>query len=140
MSSPHTASETPPLNPSPAAAAAAKKAAIGWHALAGLVALGIGAAGANKLLQAEEARAAFEGMGLPGWAAYVTGAVEVVSAVLLIVPRVRGWGAALVTATMIGALATHALQAHALSQWVPALVFLALAGLLTWRAWVSRRG
>jgi putative oxidoreductase len=51
----------------------------------------------------------FEAIGIGQWFRYVTGAIEVVSAVALLVPSVAPFGAAVLVATMIGAVATHLL-------------------------------
>jgi putative oxidoreductase len=49
----------------------------------------------------------FDKIGLGQWFRYVTGGIEVTSAVLLLVPRLTPVGAALLVCTMIGAVATH---------------------------------
>src|SRR5579862_3681742 len=50
----------------------------------------------------------FEKIGFGQWFRYVTGGIEVTSAVLLLVPRLTPVGAALLVCTMIGAVSTHA--------------------------------
>jgi putative oxidoreductase len=64
-------------------------------------------AGATKLAGAEVHVAMFEKIGLGQWLRYFTGSLEVISAVLLLLPKTAGIGAALLTATMAGAVATH---------------------------------
>jgi putative oxidoreductase len=49
----------------------------------------------------------FEGIGLGQWFRYVTGSLEVLGAVLLLVPRLSGLGALLLAGVMLGAVATH---------------------------------
>ena len=46
----------------------------------------------------------FDAIGLGQWFRYLTGLIEVGGAVLLWVPRRQAWGAALLGATMIGAV------------------------------------
>jgi putative oxidoreductase len=46
-------------------------------------------------------------IGLGQWFRYVTGTIEVVSAVLLLIPSVAAYGAAALAVTMVGAIATH---------------------------------
>jgi len=53
--------------------------------------------------------ALFDAIGIGQWFRYVTGAIEVVSAVALLVPSLAPFGAAALVATMIGAVATHLL-------------------------------
>jgi len=64
-------------------------------------------AGATKLAGAEMHVAMFEKIGLGQWLRYFTGSVEVICAVLLLLPKTAGIGAALLAATMAGAVATH---------------------------------
>ena len=64
-------------------------------------------AGGTKLAGAEIHVAMFEKIGFGQWLRYFTGSLEVISAVLLLLPKTAGIGAALLTATMAGAVATH---------------------------------
>ena len=64
-------------------------------------------AGGTKLAGAEMHVAMFEKIGLGQWLRYFTGSVEVICAVLLLLPKTAGIGAALLAATMAGAVATH---------------------------------
>ena len=65
------------------------------------------AAGIAKLLGAEMMVATFEAIGVGQWFRYVTGAIEVASAVLLFVPGKQVYGAGLLVCTMIGAVVAH---------------------------------
>jgi putative oxidoreductase len=49
----------------------------------------------------------FEAIGIGQWFRYVTGTVEVVSALALLVPSLAPFGAALLVPTMAAAVATH---------------------------------
>ena len=64
-------------------------------------------AGGTKLAGAKNAVEGFEHLRLPQWFRIVTGVIEVAAAVLVIIPKTRFWGAALIVCTMIGATATH---------------------------------
>jgi putative oxidoreductase len=64
-------------------------------------------AGGTKLAGAEMHVATFEKIGLGQWFRYFTGGLEVICAVLLLLPKTAGIGAALLAATMVGAVATH---------------------------------
>jgi putative oxidoreductase len=46
-------------------------------------------------------------IGLGQWFRYLTGGIEVVSAVLLLIPSLAAYGAAALAITMVGAVATH---------------------------------
>jgi uncharacterized membrane protein YphA (DoxX/SURF4 family) len=63
--------------------------------------------GALKLASAPAMVAVFDGVGLGQWFRYVTGALEVLGAAALLVPRLAGAGALLLAAVMVGAVTTH---------------------------------
>jgi uncharacterized membrane protein YphA (DoxX/SURF4 family) len=86
--------------------------------------------GATKLAGAEMMVKQFEALGLGQWFRYLTGALEVVAAVLLIVPRWSGLGALLLIPIMLGAAVAH-LVVFKNSPAAP-LVFLALAAVVAW--------
>jgi putative oxidoreductase len=46
-------------------------------------------------------------IGLGQWFRYLTGTIEVVAAVLLLIPSVAAYGAAVLAVTMVGAILTH---------------------------------
>jgi putative oxidoreductase len=64
-------------------------------------------AGGMKLAGAPEMVALFDAIGVGQWFRYVTGAIEVTSAVALLVPSLAVFGALLLVPTMVGAIATH---------------------------------
>jgi len=77
---------------------------LGLKIIAGLAFL---AAGIAKLMGAAMMVATFDAIGVGQWFRYVTGIIEVGSAILLFVPGKQAWGAALLTCTMIGASLAH---------------------------------
>ena len=89
------------------------------------------AAGGAKLMGVEQMVATFEQLGFGQWFRYVTGLIEVGSAVLLFVPGMTGVAAALLVCTMIGAVITHLVFIGGSA--VPALVLLAASGFLLYR-------
>lgn len=50
----------------------------------------------------------FQRWGYPGWLRLVVGLAELVSAALLLIPRLAGYGASVFAIIMVGALLTHA--------------------------------
>jgi uncharacterized membrane protein YphA (DoxX/SURF4 family) len=72
-------------------------------ALAGMFLL----SGGLKLTGTPELVALFDAIGIGQWFRYVTGSIEVVSAVALLVPSWAAFGALLLIPTMVGAVATH---------------------------------
>lgn len=64
-------------------------------------------AGFTKLAGAEIQIAAFEKIGLGQWFRYLTGGLEIVCAILLLIPKATAIGAAMLAATMAGAIITH---------------------------------
>ena len=72
-------------------------------ALAGMLIL----AGGLKLAGVPVMVALFDAIGIGQWFRYVTGSIEVVSAVALLVPSWAAFGALLLIPTMVGAVFTH---------------------------------
>ena len=65
------------------------------------------AAGVAKLYGAEMMVGTFDTIGVGQWFRYLTGAIEVVAAVLLFVPGKQVFGAGLLVCTMVGAVLAH---------------------------------
>jgi len=86
-----------------------KAKTIGTWALTILLALAFLGAGGMKLSGAEEMAANFATWGLPAWSMYAIGALEVLAAITLLIPRIAPVGAFLLMSTMIGAALTHIL-------------------------------
>jgi uncharacterized membrane protein YphA (DoxX/SURF4 family) len=66
-------------------------------------------AGGSKLAGAVAMVALFDAVGVGQWFRYLTGGIEVASAVALLVPSLAAFGAVVLVATMVGAIATHLL-------------------------------
>jgi putative oxidoreductase len=98
-------------------------------ALAGMFLL----AGGSKLLGAAAMVALFDAIGIGQWFRYVTGLIEVGSAIALLVPSFAVYGALALMATMIGAVGTHLFIVGG-SPAVPAILLLGSAGV----AWTRR--
>ena len=93
---------------------------IGAWTLQGVIAAAFLAAGAAKLVGVPFMVDLFAQIGIGQWFRVVTGVVEVVGAVALLVPGLASLGALWLGGTMIGAVATHLLVLHASP--VPAIV------------------
>ena len=90
-------------------------------------------AGVSKLAGAAAMVQTFDAIGLGQWFRYLTGGIEAVSAVLLLVPSLAFFGAVVLIPTMIGAIITHVFVVG--GNPVPAAVLLlATAGI----AWARR--
>src|ERR1700756_3769188 len=70
----------------------------------------------------------FDKIGIGQWFRYLTGGIEVASAILLLLPRLTPVGAALLVCTMLGAVLTHLLSIGGSP--VPALVLACFAALI----------
>src|SRR5512139_4104762 len=90
--------------------------------------------GGAKLLGVPMMVATFEHIGLGQWLRHVTGGIEVLSALALLVPAAAFYGALAVVATMIGAIAAHVFVMGGSA--APAAAVLAAA---TGIAWGRRR-
>lgn len=101
------------------------------HGVSALLTLAFLLTGGSKLMGAEMHVQNFQIWGYPGWFMYVTGTVEVLGAILVIIPKTRFYGAALLVATMIGAIITH-IQAGQIPIIPVPLVLLLLAGFVAW--------
>jgi putative oxidoreductase len=66
-------------------------------------------AGGNKLTGNPQMVGLFEAIGIGQWFRYLTGGLEIIGAVLLLIPALSGLGGLLLTAVMLGAVATHLL-------------------------------
>jgi len=87
-------------------------------------------AGYAKLSGAPEMVGLFNAIGVGQWFRYVTGAIEVSSAVLLLFPSLAGVGALLLVPTMTGALLTHAFIVG--GNFVPALALFVAASIIAY--------
>ena len=73
-----------------------------------LLTLAFGAAGIAKLMGVEMMVQTFDAVGFGQWFRYVTGIIELGSAIVLWVPGLTAYAAGLLTCTMAGALVAHA--------------------------------
>lgn len=64
-------------------------------------------AGAPKLTGAEQAVQSFEMIGVGQWFRYLTGVLEVVGAIMLLIPATAAFGALLLAVVMVGAVIVH---------------------------------
>ena len=85
---------------------------IGAWTVQGIVAAAFLAAGVAKLAGAPFMVETFEQIGAGQWFRIVTGVVEVVGAIALLVPGLASVGALWLGGTMVGAVATHLFVLH----------------------------
>ena len=72
----------------------------------------------------------FDAIGFGQWLRYVTGSLEVVGAVLLLIPRLSGLGALLLVGAMLGAVATHLFVV--VGSPLGAIILLIVTGIIAW--------
>ncbi len=87
-------------------------------------------AGSSKLRGVPQMVEAFGALGLGQWFRYFTGGLEVVCAILLLVPGLAGVGALLLAATMLCAVIAHLTVLPGTP--LPALVLLVLVAFVAW--------
>jgi putative oxidoreductase len=107
-----------------------KASNIALWTLQGLVALAFLAAGSGKLLGSADMIALFDAVGIGQWFRYVTGLLEVLGAILLIVPGKAAFGAVLLACVMAGAVVAHLTVLHTAA--TAPLVLFALTALTAW--------
>jgi putative oxidoreductase len=72
----------------------------------------------------------FDAVGIGQWFRYLTGAIEIVSGLLLLIPALAFCGAAVLAATMVGAVFTHLFIVGGSA--APAAVLLAATAGIAW--------
>src|SRR5258705_10578031 len=72
----------------------------------------------------------FDAIGFGQWFRYLTGSLEVLGAVLLLIPRLSGLGASLLVGAMLGAVATHLFVVGGSA--LPATILLIVTGVTAW--------
>jgi putative oxidoreductase len=107
-----------------------KASNIAFWTLQVLAALAFLAAGLGKLLGSADMIALFNAVGIGQWFRYVTGVLEVLGAVLLIVPSKTAVGAVLLACVMAGAVVAHLTVLHTAAT-APVVLF-ALTALIAW--------
>jgi uncharacterized membrane protein YphA (DoxX/SURF4 family) len=98
--------------------------------LQGLLAAAFLVAGTTKLASSQMQVTFFEKIGLGQWFRYFTGGLEVIAAILVLVPRTAVVGAVLLGMTMVGAVDIHLLITGGSP--VPSVVLLVIAVAVTW--------
>jgi putative oxidoreductase len=92
-------------------------------------------AGTSKLAGVPMMVQMFDAIGIGQWFRYLTGTIEVLSAILLLVPQLARYGALAAVATMVGAVFVH-LAVVGGSPLVPILLLAAAVSV----AWIRRAG
>ena len=72
----------------------------------------------------------FDTIGVGQWFRYVTGSLEVLGAILLLIPRLSGLGALLLVGVMLGAVATHVFVVGGSP--LGATILLIVTGVIAW--------
>ena len=99
-----------------------------------LLALAFIGAASGKLLGNPDMIGLYKAIGIGQWFRFVTGLLELTGAILIVIPRTKFFGAALLAMIMVGAVLTHLFILHT-APTAPAVLFL-LAGIVAW----GRRG
>src|SRR3982750_3690027 len=96
----------------------------------GLAAFAFVSAGSLKLIGVPMMVTVFDHVGFGQWFRYVTGAIEVGGAILLLSPRFVGAAATLLGCTMVGAIISHLTVVPGSP--VPATILLTLCVVIAW--------
>ncbi|MEH2481590.1 putative oxidoreductase [Nitrobacteraceae bacterium AZCC 2146] len=103
---------------------------ISLWAVRALLALAFAAAGTAKLYGVPMLVEEFEHIGLGQWFRYLTGTLEILGAVVILVPSRAAFGALLLVCIMIGAIFTHLFVIGGSP--VPALLLLVLSAIVVY--------
>jgi uncharacterized membrane protein YphA (DoxX/SURF4 family) len=106
---------------------------IGLWVVQVLLAAAFISAGGSKLAGAPAMVQMFDQIGAGQWFRYVTGAIEVGSGILLLIPGMAGIAAILLICTMVGAILTHLTVLHS-PPTGPVILFV-LAAIVLWGRW-----
>jgi putative oxidoreductase len=93
-------------------------------------------AGGSKLAGVMQAVDMYNQIGWGQWFRYATGFIEIGSAVMLLVPSLAIYGAAVLICTMVGAIITHFTVLH--TPPTGPVVLLLLSGVIAWLQRLSR--
>ncbi len=96
--------------------------------LKGLLAAVFLSAGGAKIYGVPMIVENFQQIGLGQWFRYLTGILEIVGAIMVLMPRVAAIGGLLLSCIMVGAIATHLLLMGGSA--VPAIVLLVLSAIV----------
>jgi uncharacterized membrane protein YphA (DoxX/SURF4 family) len=100
-----------------------------------VLALAFLAAGFAKVSSAPMMVAQFTAFGYPLWFMYVTGVIELASAILVVVPRFAAVGAGLIVCVMIGAVVSLLSHGQAAMVGAPVVLFILAVIVGTLRGW-----
>jgi putative oxidoreductase len=120
----------PTTNNALATATSGKASNIVFWTLQVLAALMFLFAGSAKLLGSPDMVALFDAVGIGQWFRYVTGSLEVLGALLLLVPGKTALGAVLLACIMAAAVATHLTILHTAA--TAPLVLFAVTAVIAW--------
>jgi putative oxidoreductase len=121
-----TNAATPQAAGRPSTLTGRRAATVAVWALQIVLAAAIGAAGASKLAGAPALVQLVDAVGVGQWFRYVTGALEVTGAILLLVPALAGLGALLLVGVIAGAVVAHLTVLHT-SPLAPLMLLVGLA-------------
>jgi putative oxidoreductase len=113
-----------------AASAPPRWKSAGLWVVRGLLALAFAGAGGAKLYGVPMLVEEFQHIGAGQWFRYLTGALELLGAILILVPSLAAFGAMLLICIMVGATLTHLFLIGGSA--VPALVLLALSAIVAY--------
>jgi hypothetical protein len=96
----------------------------------------LGMAGVMKWISAPDSIRLFEELGVEPWGRYLMGTAEVVTTLLLLVPRTAVWGGTAAMALMAGAIGVHVFRIGIVYNGDASLFMMAMtafiAGLVVW--------
>lgn len=101
-----------------------------------LLVIAFGAAGSAKLTGVPQMVAVFDAIGIGQWFRYMTGSIEVLGAVMLIIPTTRLYAGLMLGATMVGATLSHLIVVPGSP--LPAIILGLLCATVVWSSRPAR--
>ncbi len=82
---------------------------------------------------------AFAGWGYPTWFVYVIGAVELIAPLMLLVPRIAKFGAAILAVLMLGVIGTHVMADQMAAIGAPIMLLVMSVAVLLLRLDITKK-
>lgn len=109
---------------------------VGFYLVLAFLTFMIGSSGITKLMGMQEWVEAWELYGYQPWFMYFIGALQIVTVIMLWIPKLRFWGADIIAIVMLGAAYTN-FNVGEYAGIIQDVIILVLCGIVMWVTWDS---